>query len=167
MHPATENVEALVQQFNKLNEDLLHFVETCDAANWNKVTLIEGWPVGVTARHIGVAHYPVIEWVQMIVQGTPLPPVTMDTIDQLNAQHAEAHRDCTQKEVAALLQRNHAKVIVYLQTIDDADLARQGYLKLFDADVSAAQLFTTILLKSVATHLDSLKKSIRQNVLND
>jgi hypothetical protein len=164
MPTATEKVAALLRQFNELHEELLAFVQACTATSWRKITVAEGWPVGVTARHIGVAHYPVIEWVQMIVQGNPLPPVTMNTIDQLNAQHAEAQRDCTQPEVVALLQRNHAKVIAYLQTIEDADLERHGYLKLFDADVSAAQLFAAILLNSVAKHLDSMEKSVRQTV---
>lgn len=160
MSPATTIVEALAQQFNERHWELLHFVEACDDASWNKVTLAEGWPIGVTARHIGVGHYPVIEWVQMIVQGHSLPPVVMDTVDQLNAQHAKDHWHCSQPEVVTLLQINHAKVIAYLQTIYDTDLARQGYLKLFDAEVSAAQLFTAILLKNVAVHLASMKATV-------
>jgi hypothetical protein len=30
------------------------------------VTKAEGWPVGVTAHHVGAIHYPVLAWVQMI-----------------------------------------------------------------------------------------------------
>lgn len=160
MHTAATIVEALVQQFNKLNGELLLFVEKCDAASWNKVTLAEGWPVCVTARHIGVSHYPVIEWVQMIVQGNPLPPVVMNTVDQLNAQHAKDHWTCSKQEVVELLRRNHAKVIAYLKTIHDTDLERRSYLKLFDVDVSAAQLFTAILLNSAAAHLASMKATV-------
>ena len=157
--PSTTTVHAdsLAESFNALNADLLEFVQSCSDADWRKVTDAEGWPVGVTARHIAVAHYPVIEWVQMLVQGDPLPPVTMATVDQINAQHAAEHPHCTREEVVALLRSNHARVIAYLETLDDEDLARQGYLKLLDADVSAATLFTAILIDATSAHLESMQ----------
>ena len=161
---STTNAGDLVQRFNALNEDLLNFVQTCDSADWTKVTEAEGWQVGVTARHIAVAHYPVIEWVQMIVQGDVLPPVTMQTIDQINAQHAAEHQRCTKEEVVDLLRTNHAKVIAYLETLGDEDLARQGYLTLFDADVSASTLFTAVLIDATAAHLESMKAATKSDV---
>ena len=160
----TVSAESLADSFNARNTDLLEFVQGCSDDGWRKVTAAEGWPVGVTARHIAVAHYPVIEWVQMLVQGDPLPPVTMDTIDQINAQHAAAHQDCTQDEVVELLRANHAKVVAYLATLDDADLGRQGYLKLFETDISAAQLFSAVLIDSAAKHFSSMKETVQQGV---
>lgn len=162
MQPTTAiRVDSLVESFNTLNGELVDFVQGCSDADWHKVTAAEGWPVGVTARHIAVAHYPVIEWVQMIVQGDPLPPVTMDTIDQLNAQHAAEHQDCTQSEVTELLHTNHAKVIAYLRTVSDEDLGRQGYLKLFDTDISAAQLFSAVLIDIAAEHWASMREAVQ------
>lgn len=158
--PSTPVVENLILCFNDFHDELLSFVHSCDSTEWIKVTVAEGWPVGVTARHVAVAHYPVIDWVQMIVEDNPLPPVTMDTIDQLNAQHAAEHRACSQEEVANLLGTNHAKVMAYLAAVNDQELERQSYLKLFDVDISAAQLFTAVLIEAAMGHLASMKEAV-------
>lgn len=157
MDSSTASVEALARRFHTLHADLLAFVQACSAEDWGRVTAREGWPVGVTARHIAVAHYPMIEWVQMIVQGDPLPPVTGDTLDQLNAQHAAAHGDCTQQEVAGLLQVNHAKVAAYLQTVTDRDLEQQADFTLFGREIGAGELFAAMLIDTAGIHLASIQ----------
>lgn len=160
MGPCTAGVEELARRFHTLHEDVLAFVRTCRPENWGRITAEEGWPVGVTARHIAVAHYPVIEWVQMIVQGDPLPPVTQDTLEQLDAQHAAVHGDCIQQEVAGLLRINHAKVAGYLQTIGDQDLAQRAEFSLFGREISARELFTTILIDKAGAHLVSIQATV-------
>ena len=146
------NITRLTEQFTAQHDALRTFVGTCSQDTWTNFTAAEGWPVGVTARHIAVAHYPVIEWVQMIIEGQPLPAVTFDTINALNAQHAADHNPCSRQEVLDLLQTNHATVMSYLQTIGADDAARQGYLRLFDVEISAAGLFQAVLIDGVEAH---------------
>ena len=153
--------QALHQQFSALNRTVIDTVQACTAAQWQATTVAEGWPVGVTARHIAVAHYPVIEWVRMIVEGQPLPPVTMDNVNQLNAQHAQSHTQCTQNEVAELLITNGSNVTSYLGSLTAANLSVKGYLKLFDSEISAEQLFVAVLLQGVAAHLESITATVR------
>ncbi|MCB0104269.1 MAG: maleylpyruvate isomerase N-terminal domain-containing protein [Caldilineaceae bacterium] len=155
-----QTVQELSNRFVALNQAVLAFVRACSPTQWQAITAAEGWPVGVTARHIAVAHYPVIEWVRMIVNGQPLPPVTMDNVDQLNAQHAESHALCTQEEVCELLATNSANVVAYLQSLPPIALAGQGYLKLFESEISAEQLFVAVLLDGVANHFNSIKAAV-------
>ncbi|HRW08266.1 MAG TPA: hypothetical protein P5121_24350 [Caldilineaceae bacterium] len=155
-----QTIQELSSRFVALNQVVIAFVRACSPTQWQTITAAEGWPVGVTARHIAVAHYPVIEWVRMIVDGQPLPPVTMDNVDQLNAQHAEAHALCTQEEVCELLATNSANVVAYLQSLPQNALASQGYLKLFESEISAEQLFVAVLLDGVSNHLNSIKAAV-------
>ncbi len=79
------NVQALAARFAAFNPQLIDFVAQCGKDDWRKVTKAEGWSVGVTAHHIGATHYPLIEWVQMFVEGRPLPPVTMAMVDEMKS----------------------------------------------------------------------------------
>ena len=124
METNNRNVQALAARFAAFNQQLIDFVAQCPADDWRKVTKAEGWSVGVTAHHIGATHYPLLEWVQMFVEGRPLPPVTMAMVDEMNRQHAEAHANCTPAEVLEILRRDSNQALAYLQTINDTDLER-------------------------------------------
>jgi hypothetical protein len=151
------NVQQLAVRFEAFNQELLDFVRGCSDTDWSRITPAEGWPVGVTARHIGVGHYPLIEWVQMVVDEQPLPGVTMDDVNQINDQHAQEHADCTKAEVIEILTSNAAKALDYWTTLSDEDLEGQGYLKLFDTQISAGDLFTVLLIDIANAHFESMK----------
>lgn len=154
-------VYALAERFAAFNQQLIAFVEQCPAADWAKVTQAEQWTVGVTAHHIGATHYPLIDWVQMFVEGRPLPPVTMDMVNELNRQHAEANANCTPGEVLTILRRDADKALAYLTTLNDADLERQGHFPPFGVDLSAGQLFTAVFIDYAQQHLESMKATVQ------
>ncbi len=151
------SVQQLANRFDIFNQELLDFVRGCSDADWGKITPAEGWPVGVTARHIGVGHYPLIEWVQLIVDEQPLPGVTMDVVNQINDQHAQEHADCTKAEVIDILGSNATKALDYWTTLSDEDLKRQSYFKLFDTDINAGDLFTSLLIDIANAHFESMQ----------
>lgn len=154
--------QLLAHRFEAFHQDLLTFAEGCSDSDWQKITPAEKWPVGVTARHIGVGHYPLVAWVQMIVDGQPLPAVTMDDVNQANDQHALEHANCTKAEVVEILRTNSTEVLDYLATLNDDDLERQGYVNLFDADYSANELFTLLLIDIARTHFESMKAAVER-----
>ena len=156
------NVQQLATRFDDFSQELLGFVRGCSDADWVKITPAEGWPVGVTARHVGVGHYPLIEWVQLIVDGQPLPGVTMDGVNQANDQHAREHVNCTKAEVIEILSTNAAKTLDYWTSLSDEDLERQSYLKLFDTDISAGDLFTALLIDIPTGHFESMKAALQE-----
>lgn len=160
MSTTTAKVQSLADRFATFNQQLITFVAQCPATDWRKITKAEGWSVGVTAHHIAATHYPLIEWVQLMVEGRPLPPVTMTMVDELNRQHAEAHINCTPEEVIELLRRDGDKARAYLLTLTDTDLARIGYFPVFATDLSAGQLFTAVFLDYAIAHLESMQATV-------
>lgn len=161
MNPATSEVQTLTDRFAAFNQQLITFVAQCPAADWRKITKAEGWSVGVTAHHIAATHYPLIDWVQMLVEGRPLPLVTMAMVDELNRQHAEAHTNCTPAEVIDLLSRDGDKALAYLLTCTDAALERVGYFPVFETDLTAGQLFTAVFLDYAIAHLESMQATVQ------
>ncbi|MEM7128232.1 MAG: DinB family protein [Chloroflexota bacterium] len=150
-------IEELTARFNMFNQELLTFIQSCDQTKWTKITTAEGWPVCVTARHIVVAHYPVAQWLQMLVEGQPLPPVTMAMVDQMNAQHAQERRGCTQDEVLELLHINHADMVSYLKTLNEDDLEQTGHVTLFDTTMSVGEFVAFVSIDGSINHLESMR----------
>lgn len=163
MDVSTKKVQALADHFAAFNQQLIQFVETCAPEDWHKVTTAEGWRVGVTAHHVGVVHYPVLAWVQLIVEGKPTPTITMADVDQMNLQHIRDHADCTPAAVIELLRQEGDKAVAYLKTINDADLNREAYLKIFDTTMSAGQLFQVVLVDEAEKHLVSMQETVQTN----
>ncbi|MCE7983197.1 MAG: DinB family protein [Caldilinea sp. CFX5] len=160
---STNNLNPLTvaDRFQDFNQRLIAFVEQCPADKWRQVTKAEGWPVGVTAHHVGAIHYPVLAWVQMMVEGTPTPAITMTDVDEMNRQHVVVQADCRPTEVVQLLQQEGDKVVAYLQTLNETALHREAYLKIFDTTMSAGQLFQAVLIDSAEEHLTSLQVTVR------
>ena len=117
----------------------------------------EQWAVGVVAHHVAAGHFGAIDLVRIIVTGEAMPEITMGAIDQMNAQHAKEHANCTTEEVLGLLRENGSAFAGYLGGLSEADLARTGYLALIGGDVSAHQLIEMIIFQMGGEHLDSMK----------
>ena len=153
----SQKTKELVERFTAFKNDFIAFVDNCSDEDWRKVCSGEGWTVGVVAHHVAAGHFGAIDFVRMIVAGEAIPEITMETIDQMNAQHAKEHANCTTEEVLALLRKNGSAFAGYLEGLSEADLARTGYLALIGGDVSAQQLIEMVILQMGGEHLDSMK----------
>ena len=153
----TQTTKKLVERFTAFNKDFIAFVDSCSDEEWRKVCPGEGWTVGVVAHHVAAGHFGAIDLVRMIVTGEAMPEITMEAINQMNAQHAEEHAHCTREEVLALLRENGSAFAGYLEGLSAADLARTGYLTAIGGDVSAQQLIEMVILQSGGEHLDNMR----------
>lgn len=157
-----QQAKKLAERLSAFNNDLIAFVDNCSEEDWRQVCSGEGWTVGVVARHVAAAHCGSLDLVKMIVAGETLPPLSMEVIHHLNAQHAREHADCTREEVLALLRQNTSAFATYLEGLSDTELVRTAYLAVIDDEVSARQFVEMIILQSAADHLTSMKDSITQ-----
>ena len=153
----TQTTKELVERFTAFNNDCIAFVDSCSDEEWRTVCPGEGWTVGVVAHHVAAGHFAALDFVKLIVAGEAIPEITMEAIDQMNAQHAKDHENCTKEEVLALLRKNGSAFASYLEGLSEADLARTGYLAAIGGDVSAQQLIEMVILQSGGEHLDSMK----------
>ena len=153
----SQRTKELVARFTGFNNEFIAFVDNCSDEDWRKVCSGEGWTVGVVAHHVAAGHFGAIDFVRMIVAGEAIPEITMGAIDQMNAQHAKEHTNCTREEVLALLRKNGSAFAGYLEGLSEADLGRTGYLAAIGGDVSAQQLIEMVILQSGGEHLDSMK----------
>jgi hypothetical protein len=153
----SQRTKELVERFTAFSNDFIAFVDNCTDEDWQKVCGGEQWAVGVVAHHVAAGHFGAIDFVRIIVTGEAMPEITMGAIDQMNAQHAKEHANCTTEEVLGLLRENGSAFAGYLGGLSEADLARTGYLALIGGDVSAQQLIEMIIFQMGGEHLDSMK----------
>ena len=154
-----QRAKELSERFMSFNNEVIAFVEKCSDENWEKVCSSEKWPVGVVARHIAAGHYSAFGLAKMIVDGEQLPELTMETIDQGNAQHAKKHANCTKDEVLGILREKSSSIAEYVTGLDDADLDRTSNLALVGGTISAQQFLENIIIHSGTEHLTNMKSA--------
>jgi DinB superfamily len=120
----------------------------------------EGWPVGVTAHHLGTAHFSLADLLNRIIAGDALPQLTMDQINAGAKAGARKHLYCSKAETLELLQNKGAKLSALVAGLSDDDLNRKGSMPAFGGQVSAEQLIEYILFRSAGRHLESMKAAI-------
>jgi hypothetical protein len=118
----------LAERFAQVSGELVAVVEGCSDAQWTTICPGERQSVGVTARHVAQWYPFELEQISAIAAERPLPPLTQETVDEMNARHREEHAGCTRDEVLALLRRNAAVVVDTIRSFGDAELDRTGTL---------------------------------------
>ena len=158
MNPRAKTLAEKIQSFNR---DLIECVENCSDADWRKTCQAEDWPVGVVIRHVADGHYGVMAMAKMIINGEPLPELTMEAIIQMGNDHAREHADCTRDEVLTLLTQNSRALSEFVASLSEDELDRQGRMTLLGGDVSAQQIMEMLILQSGGDHLSSVQSTIR------
>ena len=153
----SQRAKDLAARFRAFNEEWIAFVTNCPDEGWRKVSPDEQWPVGVVARHVAASHCGVLPLARMMVAGEPLPELTSESIDQMNAKHAAKHGQCTKDEVLKTLRENGAAIADFLAGISDADLDRCAHLPVAGGEVTTEQVVKVIIIQSGREHLDHVK----------
>lgn len=145
------NGAEIAGHFEEANAEAVDYVRGPATAHWGEVTSAEGWPVGVTARHIALGHELVLGWVEALRVGQD---IAVGDIDAVNAEHAGRGVVADPEEVAALLVENGRRVSEALRSLSEAELS--GLVRFGDRDLPAAMV-AEAPVRHVRTHLDSIR----------
>jgi uncharacterized damage-inducible protein DinB len=148
--------QALAEQFEQANRQMTATIERCSDAQWKTKTSGETWPVGVVAHHVAQSHEGISGLVHMIATGQQLPPMTMDMINQGNAEHAKKFANVTREETLALLKKNGAAAASAVRGLSDEQLDRSAPV-LGGSPMTAQQVIERILIGHVKEHHGSIQ----------
>lgn len=150
--------DALAKRFEQANDGLIAIVEGLTSAQWSAPGGTAGWPVGVTAHHLAAYHAILADCVATVAAGRPLPALTGEMIDELNARHADEHRHCTKAETLELLRREGAAAAVVVRGLSDEQLDRTAVIPWEGGPaVSAQQLIERKLIGHIEEHLAGIR----------
>ena len=153
------SAEDLAKRFEQVNQDLIKSVEACSDAQWRAQCAAEKWGVGVAAHHVAMGQEQIAGMAMAIGAGQPLPPLTMEMLDGMNADHAKKFANCTKAETISLLRSGGAKAAGIVRAISDEQLARTA--DVIGNQMSAQQFIEGVLIGHPQGHLGSIRATIK------
>jgi hypothetical protein len=152
--------EALAKQVEAKAKEATAVLEKLTDADWKKVTEAEKWTVGVTAHHLAGGLEAVAGIITGIVAGRAPGNFSRALLDQMNAQHAKEHANCSKAETAELLKKGAVTAASVVRGLSDDDLAKSGIVFTDSPPMTAEQLAKLGLIGHIDDHLGSIRKTV-------
>jgi len=153
--------EALAGQLEAKARGAVATLEKLGDADWKAVTAAEKWTVGVTAHHLAGGLEVVAGIVTDIASGAPpRGTFTRAMLDEMNAQHAKEHADCTRAETLALFRKGAATASGVVRGLNDDQLAKSGTVFTDVPPMTAEQLIMLGLLGHIDEHMKSIRTTV-------
>jgi hypothetical protein len=114
----------------------------------------------VTAHHFAVALEPVSQLVKAVAAGQSPGKVTRAMLDEMNAQHAKDHANCTKAETINLLEKGAVSTAAVIRGLSDDQLAKSGTVLTDAPAMTAEQLIVAALLNHIDEHFGSIRKTV-------
>jgi uncharacterized damage-inducible protein DinB len=156
----TPRAEQFAAQFAATNNELFAIVVGCSEDQWQQPCVNDGRSIGVVAHHVATT-YPAFKGIiERLASGEILQPrVSMETVHQSNAQHAQDYAAIGTSETLDALRTNGAALTALLQTLDDAQLDRTT-TAFGNRELSTAQVVEWIVIGHGQEHLTSIRATI-------
>jgi hypothetical protein len=149
--------EDLARRFEETNEQVIRAVEGASDEQWRK-TAPEGWASGVTLHHVAESYAGLTQMVRAIATGGELPPLTRETLDRGNAEHAKRAANATAAETAKILRENGKQAAEMLRSLSDEQFAKTASMPLLGGQaMSAQQVAEAVLVGHGAGHLKGVQ----------
>lgn len=126
-----EKSNALADRLEQGSRALADFASALTDEEWQTPIPHDGRTIGVVVHHVASVYPIEIGLAQTIAGGKPVVGVTSEVIDQMNAAHAEEHRDVTREEALVLLRRNSAAAAAAIRNLTEEDLGRAAPVSLY------------------------------------
>jgi len=152
--------EALAKQIEAKAKDAAATLDKLTEADWKKVTEAEKWTVGATAHHLAGGLEAVSGIVTGLVAGHLPGNFTRGMLDQMNAQHAKEHANCSKAETAALLKKGAATAAATVRVLSDEQLAKSGTVFSDAPPMTVEQLVQGGLVMHIDEHFGSIRKTV-------
>lgn len=148
------------EQFASVNNEMIACVTQCSDDDWRATCADEGWPVGVVAHHVASVLPAFMQFVDVLASGDALPPrISMDKVNQNNAQHAQDYGDVGKSDVLDLLRTHGPSVVQLLSGLSESQLEHSS-TAFGGRELSVAQLVEMVVIGHSRIHLASMQRAI-------
>lgn len=118
----TTRAEFLAQRVESAHQQLMVFIENCSQDEWRTFIPVEGRSVGTLIHHV-VSVLPIeIDLAKTLASGETISDVTIEAVNQMNAQHAQEHPNPTKEETLGLLKANSAQAVAAIREFSEEGL---------------------------------------------
>jgi len=156
------------QQANLLAERLEHgagqliaFAGGLTDSEWKTKMPHDGRTIGVIVHHVASVYPLEIHLAQTVGQGQPIAGVTMNDVDDMNAQHAAANADVAQGAAILLLRQNSAAAAAAIRALTDEQLATAMPVSLYgDAPLTCQFVLEDHAVRHSYHHLAKIRRAL-------
>jgi len=114
--------QALAERIEQGAAELIAFAETLSEAEWQIEGTRDRRAVGTVIHHVASAYLVEASLVQRLASGRAMDDVTVERVDQGNAQHAAQNPSPGKAETLELLRRNSALAAEAIRGLTDEQL---------------------------------------------
>jgi len=114
--------------------------------------------VGVIAHHVAIAAPRLLERIQALAEGRPLPPLAPEAVSRDNDRHAAEHAGVTREEVLRLLREQRPRIAAALRAIPDHCLDRSGPSPA--GPLTVGERIERVLIGHIDAHLGSIEAAL-------
>ncbi len=150
--------ETLADQFEAVNNDAITVIENCPEAKWKTATPGDERAVNTLANHIADGHQGIGGFVHAMANGQPLPSITPQQLDQLNAERAQREANVTKAEVVDALRQRGAAAASAVRGLSDEHLDRPGTFA--GSEWTTRQMIERVLIGHVQDHLNTIRAAL-------
>ena len=155
-----DEIEQLARQFEEAHSAFIAPLERLSDAEWRRTSPGEGWPLGVTVRHIAQGHALSASVIAAFGTGLPLPAFDPAAIHAQNAIDAAQHATITGTEVLELLSDNAAVVVDAIRALDGAALERTGIFVAQMGPITTRQFIEGPAMGHFQGHAESVRAAL-------
>ena len=153
--------EALAVRLEAGAKALSEFAASLSDAEWQKPVTPDGRKAGIVIHHVADVYPVEIQLTEVLASGQPITGVIMQTIHDMNREHAKEHDTVTKEETLALLAKNSAFAAKAVRALSDAELDNAATVSLYDDAPLTCQFFLEDHpLRHSYHHLAVIKKAL-------
>jgi hypothetical protein len=163
-HQGASRTARYAAEFEAAQDEFIRLVESLTDEQWARVGKNhpertndedEKRAVGVIADHVAQVEPFIVERIQLMIEGKPMPPVDFRAT---NAKHAAEHSGVSRQDVVKRLREHRDRISEMVRAIPDSelDLARDTPA----GPMSVAQRLERVLIGHIKTHQGSIEAAI-------
>ena len=157
----SDRAQQLATSVEEAHETLIATLEACSDQELRTICAGETWPVVVTAHHVASSLPTITEMTLCLANGVPLPSVTAEEIDELNAQHAREYANVSREQTLADLRREVSTAAATVRSLTDEQLDRSTPIAfLGGAPWTTAEGIENVMVGHVLDHGGSIKRAL-------
>jgi uncharacterized damage-inducible protein DinB len=147
----TQRNETLATAFEQVSSRLLTVAEGLSDAAWSVTPAGEARTAGQIAYHMAEVYHNVNGFIQMAVDGQPLPALNMEIIHGVNAEQVARYAGVGRADALELLRRNSAATTALLRSLSNDQLDTST--EFFGRPTTVQELAQNALVGHTGEHL--------------
>ncbi len=153
--------EALAARIEQGAQELAAYVDRLSETEWQTVCPDDGRTVGALVHHVASAYPAEIGIVRQLASGQAITGITWAMVNQLNAQHAQAHAGSVKEATLELLARNSAQAVAAIRELSDEELDNAAPISLnWDAPLTTQYFIEEHPISHPFRHLASIRAAL-------